>query len=340
VFLDDDDLCSLHKRHGHAFLPAPCQAFPFGFFEDEQGRSQALASRYCPSIRDNYGQPLTQKLLRQKLELAGRAAPMSEKMGLRSGRVLPRQQYAKLVDVWRQQLEDCPEPGTTLAWMFDFTQQLDSLLPPDKNPSNPEFQELLTQARQGEFPQLLPRPLGFSGRVFLSHLLGSITWPTSAMLAHRLEPIGTWEKLRSWWSSLCWLMRWGRVRLLFVDKPIRIAQIARVAPFLHAEAGRPVARFLSEVLRRRQNMTRQTYLHRVIVDLALMATLISQYARAAAASEGLQVVGAGHVSQGISMAELLFTHQGESSQGYVLQQLRLRLMSDPDDFRRLLAAEI
>ena len=31
VFLDDDGLCGLHKRFGHAFIPAVCQAFPIEF---------------------------------------------------------------------------------------------------------------------------------------------------------------------------------------------------------------------------------------------------------------------------------------------------------------------
>jgi lysine-N-methylase len=54
LFLDDDLLCRLHKRHGHEFIPAPCLAFPFGFSENEKSQPVALLSRYCPSIRDNY----------------------------------------------------------------------------------------------------------------------------------------------------------------------------------------------------------------------------------------------------------------------------------------------
>src|SRR6187549_2508363 len=76
VFLDDDLLCSLHKAHGHEFIPATCQAYPFGFQTHESGRPVALLSRYCPSIRDRRGAEI-EPMLPKKLEQAGGARPLS-----------------------------------------------------------------------------------------------------------------------------------------------------------------------------------------------------------------------------------------------------------------------
>jgi lysine-N-methylase len=44
MFLDDDMLCSLHRKHGHEFLPATCQAYPFGFSMNEKRQPVVLAS--------------------------------------------------------------------------------------------------------------------------------------------------------------------------------------------------------------------------------------------------------------------------------------------------------
>ncbi len=338
VFLDEDLLCSLHKRHGHDFIPAPCQAFPFGFSENENQQPVALLSRYCPSIRDNYGEPV-ENVISEKLGQAGGAKPMAEKMGLRSGRVLPRNQYVAVVDSWGALLETT-DAAQALAQIYDFTDALDEHLPKTKKPNDQELRQAIEKARAIEVQKMAPSRLGFGGRVLLSHLLGGICYPSRVMLAHRMTPVTFGEKVRSWLNRLVWLFRWGSVKLLFVDPPVRVRRIDAVPGFLGSELGRLVSAYLQEVLQRRQGMQKQTYLSRVVADLALMTVLISHYARAAASAEGLGAALERHVKEGIGVAELLFSHQGDAGQSVVLHQLRLNLMSNRDDFRRLLAAEI
>lgn len=338
LFLDDDLLCSLHKKHGHEFIPAPCQAFPFGFSENEQGKPVALLSRYCPSIRDNYGDPV-ETVVADKLMQAGGAAPMAEKMGLRSGRVLPRAQYALVVEKWRELL-GAGSPVDALAAIYDFTDALDEHLPRAKAPTDGELRVAIEKSAGSEVALLSPSKLGFGGRVLLSHLLGGICYPSRVMLAHRVTPISFGEKVRSWVNRLAWLFRIGSVKLLFVEIPVRVRRIDSVATFLRSESGQLVAEYLKELLDRRQGMQKQTYLSRVVTDLALMTALISHYARAAASAENLLQVEPRHIKEGIGVAELLFSHQGDAGQSVVLHQLRLNLMSNRDDFRRLLAAEI
>lgn len=338
VFLDDDLLCSLHKKHGHAFIPAPCQAFPFGFAENENKQPVALLSRYCPSIRDNYGEPVGD-VIDKKLKEAGGSHPLAEKMGLRSGRVLPRSQYISLIQRWIQQLQEGKSASVSLARIFDYTDALDGQLPADKRPNDSELRQALDRAEEVQSRPLRHDKLRFGGRMLVAHLLGGICYPSRVMLAHRMTPIRFGEKVRSWLNRLHWLFSIGTVKLLFVDRPVRVSLVQSVRPFLGTEQGRLVSDYLVELIERRQGMSKQTYLHRVIVDMALMTALISRYARAAASAEGLSEVEARHVREGIGIAELLFSHQSEAGQSGVLQQLRLTLMSNPEDFRRLLASE-
>lgn len=338
VFVDDDMLCSLHRRHGHEFIPAPCRAFPFGFSLNEKQQPVVLASRYCPSIRDNRGEPI-EELVAAKYEEAAKPPPMSEKMGLRSGRVLPRHQYVVLIEAWADVLRQGSNVALSLANIFDLTDVLDEGLPPTKMPTNQEIQRALSPDQRPDSLYLAPGKLTFGGRMMVAHLLGGLCYPSRVMLAHRTTPIRLGEKLRSWGNRLRWLFGWGQVKMLFVEQAVRVAEISRVAPFLGGAKGRLVVDYLIELVGRRQGMTRQTYLHRVIVDYALMTVVISRYARAAASAEGLPEVEERHVREGIGIAELLFSHQGEASQSLVLQQLRLLLMSNRDDYRRLLAAE-
>jgi len=141
-------------------------------------------------------------------------------------------------------------------------------------------------------------------------------------------------------NRLAWLFGFGKVRLLFVDAPVRVARVRSVAAFLQGQLGQLVTEYLCEILGRRQGMQKQTYLSRVVADLTLMTVLISHYARAAASAEGLANVTEHHVKEGIGIAELLFSHQGDAGQSVVLHQLRLNLMSNRAGLRKLLAAEI
>lgn len=340
VFLDDDLLCSLHKRKGHAFIPANCQAFPFGFSQNEAGKPVALLSRYCPSIRDNYGEPV-EEVLPEKWRQAGEfAPPMAEKMGLRSGRVLPRSQYVQVIARWERVLKEANDAPSALALIYDLTDAFDEALPKTKRPTDSEVADALDTALQSEEAPLLRGQLKFGGRMLVAHLLGGICYPSRVMLAHRLKPITFGERLGSWMNRLQWLFGWGKVRLLFVEAPVRLGRAGRVRPFLREDLGRLVSEYLLEVLNRRQGMTKQTYLSRILVDLTLMTALISRYARAAASTEPGGSVQEKHVREGIGIAELLFSHQGDAGQSAVLHQLRLVLMSNREDFRRLLAAEV
>ncbi len=338
AFLDDDHLCSLHKRHGHAFLPAPCQAFPFGFSENEIGQPVALLSRYCPSIRDDYGEPVGD-VIEERLGQAG-IRPMADRMGLGSGRTLAKTEFAPVVEKWREILREGCSTSESLTSIYEFTDAFDEALPKKKDLSPQEIEGAIEKAMETSVEPLRPRgDLTYGAKMLIAHLLGGMCYPSRVLLAHRVKPISFWEKVRSWGNRLAWLLGWGRVKLLFVERPVAVGRIRKVAPFLGRELGRLVSDYLVEVLWRRQGMSRQTYLNRVIVDMALMTLLISRYARASAQAAGRTEVVAHDVKEGIGVAELLFSHQGDAAQSTVLHNLRLNLMSNPRAFRGVLASE-
>ncbi len=337
VFLYDDLLSSLQKKHGHTIIPAPCQAYPFGFSENEEGRPVALLSRYCPSIRDDYGEPV-RSILPEKLQQAGGARPLAEKMGLRSGRVLKKKQFAQVVESWRQTLGRATSTSDALVRIYEETDAFDEELP-QKVPTDADVQQALKRATERPFRPVRPAAGGFNARVFLAYFLGGLCYPARVLMPHRNEKVGWWERVRAFGNRLAWFFGVGRVDLYLVDRPVPLRQARKVTPVLSGELSRLVSEYLSEVLLRRQGMSRQTYLTRVVVDLGLMAVLISQYARAAASSAGRREPTEAQVKEGIGIAELLFSHQSEGAQGAVLQSLRLKLMSDPEDFRRLIGSE-
>jgi lysine-N-methylase len=339
VFLDDDLLCSLHKARGHAFIPATCQAYPFGFQQHETGRPVALLSRYCPSIRDNRGGDVG-PLLPAKVEQAGGVRPLAPGLGLRSGRVLPSEHFTWLADAWREVLSRAPVPEA-LVRLFLATDRFDEALGPSGSaPTRSAVAAAWEAAHPEQAVVLAPRRRSFSGRVLLAYLLGGLSYPSRVLLPHRTIKSSPWERLRALGNRLSWLFSMGTVDLYLIPGRVPVGRIGRVDSVLMGPHASVVGEYLREVLWRRQGMHKKTYLHRLLVDLGLMAVVISQHAKAAAAARRVRQASEAEVREAIGVAELLFSHQADHAEGLVLSTLRLKLLSDEEQFRRLLSAEL
>ncbi len=333
VFLDDDLLCAVQKKHGHSAIPEACQAFPFGFMKDEQQRPVAQLSRYCPSIRDNYGKPLAE-VVQDKLKQAGGAKPIAPRMGLKSGRTLPKEQYLLLADAWRELLHD--NPADAVMHAYELTDRFDEALKPSE-PSTEQVRQALAAAAEQPSSPLARRNAGFSARLLFAHLFGSLTYPVRLLTDFAVRRPTLLARLQAGLIKLRWLFGLGRAELLHVPGKVPLGAIERVARFLDTPQAQPINAYLRELLDRRQPFARPTYLARALVDLGFAVALISRYARARAAAAGLSQVREADVAEGIGIAELTLSHDAE--QGMVMSQLRLQLMSDPDAFRKLLASE-
>ena len=338
VFLDDDERCAFHKKHGHDALPAACRAYPFGFVKNERGEVTTLMSRHCPSIRDGYGEPLTQRRVADKLEHAGGARTLASRMGLKSGRTLVLEHYTRLADAWRELFVEHPAEGVVTA--YELTDALDAALE-EPEPNTKLLLASLEAARERTArvrlaPSKKPR---FLARLFFAHTLGTLSYPSRLLTeASALRPTFG-QKLGALWNRVTWLFGFGSADLLYVPKRVPIGAIDRVPRFLAGELGARVNEYLREVVERRQLFTRQTYLTRVVVDLGLITAIISRFARASAAAHERREVSASDVMEGIAAAELLVTRQS-GTESTVLSNLRLRLMSEPETFRAFLASEV
>lgn len=339
VFLDDDLLCSLQKKHGHAALPAACQAYPFGFVEDERGNTVTLLSRHCPSIRDNTGEPLLGQV-QAKVGQAGGARALSARMGLRSGRTLPRDHYLLLVDAWSH---ICAEqtPLQAVLSCYQLADHFDEALPSGSAWTTDQVRKALNQAERQtsvDLPASRRQP-NFQARLFYAHELGNLSYPSRLLTEFSVQRPHWRQRWGSWRNKLSWLTHTGSVDLLYVPEPVRLAQIAAIPPFLEGELASLVQGYLTEVLVRRQAFVRQTYLTRVAVDLGLIVGLVSRFARASAVGHDRAQVSRTDVLEAMGVADLLMAHQADAQQSTVLANLRLHLMSAPEALGVFLASE-
>lgn len=343
VFLDDDQLCALQKQFGHDYIPSSCQAFPFGFVAESDSTVLAQLSQLCPSIRDDYGDPVGPQL-KAKLRQVGEPERMSTAMSTRSRVFLTRRQYLAVAAAWQTQLDEDLPPLEVLAALYDRTVAFEAALPADvERVADPVVDKALAATR----PTAAPPPLAavarptFHARATYAYLLGNLCYPARVRQPHAVDGAPALGGLRAWRNRWAWMRQRGTVDLLFVDGPVRLAAVREVAPCLTGATGATVRRFLATVVRRRHLFGRPRYVLDVLVDLGLAAIVIARFARCRASAAGRGVVEASDVAEGISVAELVLTsHLELAEQGKTLATVRQQVMSDREAFRGLLASEL
>ncbi len=343
VFLDDDELCGLQKQFGHTYLPRPCQSFPFGFVA--RGNDQVLVqlSQLCPSIRDNYGDPVKPQL-KAKLEQAGEAKRVATAMSTRNKIILPRAQYLLIAQAWIEQLGEDVAPTELLARLADQLLAFEQALPTDQERvKDAVCKAALEQARAAAAPEPLVRPAkaSFHARALHSFLLGNLSYPSTLRQPHRVGPGPAFLALRSARNKLAWMRGKGTVDLLFTPGPIALREVGGVAPFLDGPLGAIVRGYLRTVLERERVFTAPRYLADVLVELCFATVLISRFARCLALASQRTTVIEADVREGIGVAELvLLGHVMLGEEGKTLRNLRALMLADRDKLRLLLASEI
>jgi lysine-N-methylase len=343
AFLDEDEWCGLQKEKGHNFIPRACQVFPFDFARDENGRLLGSLSRLCPSVRDDYGDPALEQLS-DKLEQQGAVDDTAATMSTLTGVSLRRAQYFPLVERWEARLEETDRPLEAVAELFDWMSAFELALPEGREKVDDEtVQEATARADEAE-----PKPLkggaglGYRGRMLFAHVMGHLCYPARVALDHRIDERPWWHfaGVRALLMRLSWLLMRGTVDLIFVDRPVPLGRLVRVAPPVRGEQGRVVAQFLVEALRRRQLFSQTRPLQAVLLDLALAAVLTSRFARCRAAAAGATEAAPEDVAEGLSIAELMvISHVSPNSSTDLLQRLRWAMLSEPLNLRRILGAE-
>lgn len=340
VFLDDDQLCSLQKRYGHEYLPRACQSFPFGFQRDGD-KINAHLSQLCPSIRENYGNPVRSQL-QVKLRQRGEVERMSTAMSSTAGVILSRSQYLSVASEWQQALAREGSPLDILAAACDRMDAFEQALPDGaERVSDTGVKAALRKGREVEAEELIaPDRPSFHARALHSYLLGNLCYPSRVRQPQRVGQAPLFSRLRSARNKAAWMRGRGTVDLLFVRDPFPLQRAAAVPPFLAGPEGDIVKDYLGAVLTRRNLFARPRYLKDALVDLCFAAVLVSRFARCRAAGEERTAVAPEDVREGISVAELVLLHHVVlAEEGKTVQNLRTLMLSDRDKLRLLLASE-
>lgn len=348
VFLDDDGLCGLHRRSGHAFIPAVCQSFPFEFIRDEQGRVTPILSHLCPSIRDNYGKPIDGILGDKLAQAGGRAPEMAAALPLAGGPTIARSRVAAIALRWEQALASPGPMPQILADLYDELDMLRTALARDGIARGPVADEAFDRAWAAAIESAKPEPLPRSdaappiANVLFALCLSLIAYPARVQMPHRVRRPG--ERAPSTLDTLSLKLRMvlgrGEADLLFIEKPFPLERLPRVAHFLSTDVAAPARAFLAKAIARRALFRGDADLQEALFTLGLGASLISRFARCRAASEGRAAVEERDIREGISASELvLFTHARLLS-GSALTRLILRgLAGNRLSYRNVLIAE-
>jgi len=341
VFLDDDMLCSMHKQFGHAYIPRSCQSFPFGFVAREDNQVIAQLSNLCPSIRDNYGEPVTE-MLEEKLEQSGNVERISTAMSTIANVILSRSQYLGIVATWETHLREKDSPAAILATLYDRMLAFEEALGSEsERVEDVAIDEAMKSALATGAEALEPRDKpSFHARALYSYTLGNLCYPSRVRQPHAVNATRAFQRTRSLTNKTAWMRNRGRVDLLFVPTPFKLQHVSGVAPFLAGEHGAIVRDYLVAALERRRVFSTPRYLLDVLVDLCMATVLISRFARCSAVASDRDEVNAADVREGTSVCEfVLFNHVVVAEEGMTITNLRRLLLSDRVKLRRLLSSE-
>lgn len=341
VFLDDDMLCSLHKKFGHSYIPRSCQSFPFGFVTGENNEVIAQLSNLCPSIRDNYGEPVG-PMLEAKLEQSGKAERISTAMSTMGNVILSRSQYLGIVASWETHLREKDSPAAILATLYDRMLAFEEALGSDsERVEDTAVDAAMKSALAKEVEALEPHDKpSFHARALYSYTLGNLCYPSRVRQPHAVNGKAAFQRTRSLANKTAWMRNRGRVDLLFVPAPFKLQQVSGVAPFLAGEHGAIVRDYLLATLERRGVFSTPRYLLDVLIDLCMAAAVISRFARCSALASDRDEVNAADVNEGISVCELVLSnHVSVAEEGMTITNLRRLLLSDRVKLRKLLASE-
>lgn len=348
AFLDDDNLCGLHKRFGHAFIPSVCQTFPFEFIRDEGGRIIPILSHLCPSVRDNYGHPIDAQLADKLAQAGGRVSEMAAAIPLGGGPVIGRSRIAAIAGRWEEKLATDGALPQILSNLYDEVVLLRTALAQAGVARGPAPDEAFDRSWAAAIESAEPDPLPQSNEVapiasvLFSLCLSLIAYPGRVQMAHRVRRRG--ERAPSPLDTLATKLRMvlgrGEADLLLIEKPFPLERVSRVAPFLSGATAAPVRAFLRQVVARRTLFRGDIDLLEAIFTLGLGASLISRFARCRAAAEGRFSVEERDVREGISATELLlFTHARLLSDSTLTRLILRGLANNRLSYRNVLIAE-
>jgi lysine-N-methylase len=300
VFLDDDQLCSIHRRHGHDFLSATCKSFPFMFLRAGEAPVRPVLSQYCPSIRDNYGEPVGLALLAEKWGLQ-QAASYTLAGHMRLGPVtrLSEPQFLHLSSAWRRLVMQSGTAAEGLARCQFLTARLTEESGAAENAGESFVERTNALAAEAASLTTMTPVAGDLGvRLLLAFVLFSISSPFR--LKGTSHTSGRVELARVF---LGLLTRRGKTDLLYMPGMVRLANADAVSS-AGPDAQKILTGYLALVLERQTLLHQARPMQEVLHRVALAMRVADLYARLLASAEGRSEVNVRDMKEGISIAEL------------------------------------
>lgn len=114
IFLGEDDLCEVHRRHGEADKPLVCRSYPFQFVPGAE-RPAAGATFSCSAVAAGEGDALAQRRralesLLEEVEAVEPSVAVSADVSLDGRRSLSREHADLLLDLLAAELEEADRP--------------------------------------------------------------------------------------------------------------------------------------------------------------------------------------------------------------------------------------
>lgn len=306
LFLDEDGLCSQVKQHGREFWSRTCKAFPFDFIDKGDGEIQVSLSHHCPSIRDNYGEPVKSQVKGYFTASGSQASTIAATMQLGGQTQLRRVLYLRLVDVWRKRLDAAPSLPQGLLDLYDFTQDLAVVLMDRTEPTNAEFSAALRHVEDNFQSTPLPqRPPTFLSRLLLSVSLSRLSHPLWTY-AHQAKRNKLFSAYMAYRNSLRLIRGRGKIDLLLLPREFELRDAHAVSPILTTPAlDQRVRQFFDESMQRGNLFLRAKSLNQILLDLTLALTILLRVTRYHAAASGRTEPDLRDLGEGISYAECL-----------------------------------
>lgn len=346
AFLDEDELCSQLKHHDREFWSRTCQTFPFEFVEDASGEVRVALSEHCPSIRENYGEPLSPQLGKY-LQASGGTKKLAKEMLIGAGTKLTQSQWMSVVEHWEAALQPTQGAATTgdaLWQLFRLTVELGNQLVGQDEVSDGTFDAKLKEgvakvvSKSGATDKL-ENQSSTLGRLLIALSLSRLTLPLRLIDKPRLSLRNAWFGYRN--TIRLW-KRQGDINLLQLPKNFDLAKLSGIPPALaNDEHEQRVRTYFLGVVRRDNLFCEEgRSLHDIVLDLGLAYAVLQFVSRCRALAAGRESVAAEDLGEGIAFAECFFLyHYNRTPPPALLKLLMATLSTNEPAFRGILTVE-
>lgn len=349
VFLEPDGLCGMHRRYGHDFLASSCQTFPFDFIEDENEKIIVVASRVCPSIRENYGDPL-EPILKEKFEQSGGIAKKQSPFLLLGAKTrLNLRQYSAIFAEWEKLISAEESVPLALALCHRLLESLAAKWRDRAELGGEEFQAGLKEAEEelGGIREQTRAELAAEGQG--SHRVAEVmqalaclplTYPLRSRVlfqgAARARYLSGVLK-----SLIALLTMKGTIDAIHLGASIPLDPRLRKNRVLGANELEEIRGYLLRVLSRRKFAMQPGALEEILFVLIMVPTSCAFFAKLSAAGRNAASPERQDFREAISALEMSVLHQGGFMGSSGLFRILLPLiLANPKTLIRLLMAEI